>query len=96
MIIEDNCIGFFNQCIIQNDIRGANYIIRQRSRDLPLSNWVTPPSDDEDDEEYENYDDYDINQYDNVFMDYYECRNEFTQRFYSDVSHLDINQLKLE
>ncbi len=83
MIVEDNCIGFFNQRIINNDIHGANYIIRQRSRDLPLSKWVTPLSDDEEDyNELENND---------VFLDYYEARNEFTQRFYSDVSDLDIN-----
>ena len=86
MIVEGDCIGFFNQRIINNDIHGANYIIRQRSRDLPPSIWVYPPSDDEndDDEEYENYDDYDMNQHEDVFMDYYECRNEFTQRFYND------------
>jgi len=103
MIVEDNCIGFFNQCIINNDIHGANYIIRQHSRDIPLSKWVYPLSDDEDDEddedeeEYNNYDDYDINQHNDVFLDYYECRNEFTQRSYNDLGDGDLNfqQLKL-
>ncbi len=89
LILEDNCIGFFNQRVINNDIYGANYIIRRRLRDIPVSKWAYPPSDDED--SCESYDDYDENEHNEVFLDYYEARNEFTQRFFSD---LDVNQLE--
>ncbi len=97
LILEDNCIAFFNHRVINNNIFGANYVIRQRQRDIPVSKWAYPPSDDEEDDEDDycgNYDDYDELEHNEVFLDYYdyyEARNEFTQRFFSD---LDVNQLE--
>jgi hypothetical protein len=92
MIVERKCITFFNNRLINNDIKGVNkYILVLPVSHKPKSIW-TSFSDDEDDNadyddfgDFEDYDDYE--DYRDAMDDYYECNNNKNYGRYTDLDN---------